>query len=712
MSYSFETIIKEEIQRFLNENDLKEEVTSKQIVDAILAGSAYYEIRVRNKKLILFKLFSPVTQREEVFIGSVLLNSFLSKNILLCCRKKDLGPVTLVANDIENFYYLWWTDKELEDLREAFLITLENNLEDLYFSDRNEEKGIYGEFSKLFEFHKNNIEAFPIFPIPKSFLGRLGKLARENLLKKIEEFDFLTNPTKITANMSFFLSKAGNEFQSPYVLLEKMVSEYKETGLELDELKTALNIDKKYNTTNQGDLVKDIKESLGKVKFSSERLRNFFKKIVHSYAELAEKDPDEWNMKYSQAKALNASPREVVMEIINQVQMGYLLVNRPKSESTNTYCRCCGANSARLMENHIIMGEDVGKFHNQIVNKDVKNEIKICLKCCIQSFLMTKLVGNIAGSLAFVPQQGSMIFHYGRHSDEEVKAIAATLKKSLELINERRDLRYSLAKLKKDQREILSKLENASAKTKSDLEVQKNNIEKQLKETSEKAKRSENMLAKLMKGDLNIDNDPAVTLLTEANIEIDSAENYVFGVGLGNYRLMVFILPQIKYRVEKKAHNYIQERFSASRTNILIMLSFLRKLCGCDGPYYFMCLPSVVEGNFSTDAFYVRDKNYSAAEVMEYYEAFATFSNQVIKWEEDKNRRMVKRILLSEKVIEEPLTTISEVMRHSKIFSSEGDDKYKVIYDSISQKPNVEEYYKIFLKGREYALHKTQEVEK
>ena len=36
------------------------------------------------------------------------------------------------------------------------------------------------------------------------------------------------------------------------------------------------------------------------------------------------------------------------------------------------------------------------------------------------------------------------------------------------------------------------------------------------------------MLAKLMKGDLNIDNDPAVTLLTEANIEIDSAENYVF----------------------------------------------------------------------------------------------------------------------------------------------------------------------------------------
>ena len=183
------------------------------------------------------------------------------------------------------------------------------------------------------------------------------------------------------------------------------MSEYKETGLELDELKTALNIDKKYNTTNQGDLVKDIKESLGKVKFSSERLRNFFKKIVHSYAELAEKDPDEWNMKYSQAKALNASPREVVMEIINQVQMGYLLVNRPKSESTNTYCRCCGANSARLMENHIIMGEDVGKFHNQIVNKDVKNEIKICLKCCIQSFLMTKLVGNIAGSLAFVPNK-------------------------------------------------------------------------------------------------------------------------------------------------------------------------------------------------------------------------------------------------------------------------------------------------------------------
>ena len=135
-------------------------------------------------------------------------------------------------------------------------------------------------------------------------------------------------------------------------------------------------------------------------------------------------------MKYSQAKALNASPREVVMEIINQVQMGYLLVNRPKSESTNTYCRCCGANSARLMENHIIMGR-CGKFHNQIVNKDVKNEIKICLKCCIQSFLMTKLVGNIAGSLAFVPQQGSMIFIMSRHSDRRSQSYCSNIKKNL-----------------------------------------------------------------------------------------------------------------------------------------------------------------------------------------------------------------------------------------------------------------------------------------
>ena len=69
------------------------------------------------------------------------------------------------------------------------------------------------------------------------------------------------------------------------------------------------------------------------------------------------------------------------------------------------------------------------------------------------------------GAKTFVPQQGSMIFHYGRHSDEGL-SYCCYLENSLELINERRDLRYSLAKLRKDQREVLSKLEKASEKAK------------------------------------------------------------------------------------------------------------------------------------------------------------------------------------------------------------------------------------------------------
>lgn len=723
MSYSFQTVIKDEVQRFINENGLKEEVKSEQIVRAVLTGSAYYEIQAGGKKLILFRLFSPVTQREEVFVGNVLLNSFLGKNILLSCREKGLGRISLVANDIENFYYLWWTDKKLEDLKEAYLVTLEKNLEDLYFRDRNEEKGIYGEFSKLFEFYKNNHEAFPIFSIPETYMHKLGVTAREYIVKQINECDneniFVKSLSKITANIAFFLSKQSpkiSEFQSPYYLIARAVTAYKnDTKLSLKELKEALNLDKEYETSNiedQIELKDDIDKAIKKGLFSYSRFKTFLLKLLYSYNNLAIANPKEWNMEYAREKGLKLKPGEIVTELLSQVQIGYMIFDKNQSFTGNIYCRCCGYNYAMFAEKQIMMGDDINKFNNQMVNYESKKESRICIKCYISSFLIIKLTGTVMGAKTFVPQQGSMIFHYGRHSDEEVKAIAATLKNSLELINERRDLRYSLAKLRKDQREVLSKLEKASEKKRKDLETQKNAIETQLKEATYKAKRSEIMLVELMKGESNIDDDPAITLLTEANIEIDAAENHVFGVGLGNYRLMVFILPQIRYRVEKKAHNYIQERFSASRVNTLILLSFLRKLCGCDGPYYYMCLPSIVEGNFSTDAFYVRDGKYSAAEVMEYYEVFATFSNKVIRWEEERNRRMIKRILLSEKVMEEPLITLSEIMRHSKIFSPDGDDRYKVIYDPISHRPDIDEYFEIFMKGRAYQIHKTREVER
>lgn len=704
MAYSFQAVVQNEITNFLKNNGIIGNISDEEVLNHILEGSMYYEFPVEGKRLVLFRFYSPVCMREEVFMGSVLLNSFLSRNILLAGKENDLGPISMVANDIENFYYLWFTDKTIEELKEAYLSTLEDNLEDLYFSDRNEEKGIYGEFKKLLEFHKNNIEAFPIFAIPRIYVNKLGTIARQHLRKRIEEFDFQSNPTKITANMSFFLSRDGGEFQSPYILLAQTVNAYKkDTGLDEKELKQALNLDSVYDTSNKKGLktfAEDIKDSMSKEKYSPDKLKRFFIKTLDAYEKLASINPDEWNMKYAKEKALSLKPQETVKELLNRTQMGLIIFNDKRESDCKTFCRCCGANGARLTENHIIMGEDVGKFHNQIVNKDVKNEIKICIKCCIQSYLITKLVGNTAGSLAFVPQQGSMIFHYGRHDDNEVKTIADSLKKSLSLIKQQKEARFSLAKINSDMKDLLKKLESASEKKRHELQMQKTELERLAEEKTRLNEIITNNLREFLNNMVDPVSDPAIDILYESDIDIDAAENYVFSIGLGDYRLMLFILPEFKNTVNKKAHNYIQERFNNSRITVLTLLAFLRKLCGCDGPYYYMTLPSLDQANFSTDTFYVRDEKYSADEVINYYEVFAGFSKKVVRWDEDK--RFIKKMILTESMVDEPMITLSEVMRHSKVLSFEGEDKYDVIFDGINRQPNLAEYFNLFLKCKEY----------
>lgn len=708
MAYNFREIITGEVEGFLNKNKIKK-VEPKDIVKRVLDGTLYHEEKSDDRKIILFRFYTPVTMREEVFIGSVLLNTFLSKNILLSCRENQLGDIRLIANDIENYYYLWLTEENsLKDLKDGFIKTLENNLEALYFASNNEELGVYGDFDKLFDFHKNNIEGFPIFPIPKAYMERLGKIARDNLLKGIDENSFSSNPTTITANMAFFLSKDGTEFQSPYKLLTRAVTEYKEyTGLDVKDLKDALNLEKDYDLSDKKGskkLTDDVKKTMGKITFSPDKLKEFLKKIVKSYDVLSKKDPENWNLKYARKKALVLTPEETVREILSQTQLGHLFLSDMSKNKTNTYCRCCGANSPMLKENHITMGEDVGKFYNQMVNTDVKKDVKICVKCTIQSFLMTKLVGNISGSLAFVPQRGNMVFHYGRHDEKEMEEISSNIKNVWKQIERRKEILRELAECRRKIYDIRKKQKKASKKKAKEMDASLEDEMQRYKEEKGNLKGFYADLNKRTDNKIQIDKDPAIDFFSNAQFDSNELENYVIGIGLGNYRLMFFMIPQFKNYVDKKPHDYIQKRFNTSRITMLVMLSFLRKICGCDGPFYYMTLPSLNKENFSHDTFYVKDEAYSAEDVLRYYEFFASFSKEVVK-RDTPSKQIVKKILLSERMVEDPLLTLSEVMRHSKVLSPRGGDKYRVIKGG----ENLLDYFNVYMKSREYQNIKWRE---
>ena len=91
-------------------------------------------------KYVVFKLFNSVSEREEVFIGNVLFNDYISKLLVRTYRAKDNydGQIELVYNDLENFYYVVEQDDfSLEELENDFKEYFAENLEELFFEDEN-----------------------------------------------------------------------------------------------------------------------------------------------------------------------------------------------------------------------------------------------------------------------------------------------------------------------------------------------------------------------------------------------------------------------------------------------------------------------------------------------------------------------------------------------------------------------------------------------
>lgn len=69
-------------------------------------GAAYWEQSLPDElHLALIRLFSPVVRREEVFLGAVLLNDFLSEALIRAVGQSDLGRMALLANDLGKYYY-------------------------------------------------------------------------------------------------------------------------------------------------------------------------------------------------------------------------------------------------------------------------------------------------------------------------------------------------------------------------------------------------------------------------------------------------------------------------------------------------------------------------------------------------------------------------------------------------------------------------------
>jgi hypothetical protein len=621
---------------------LEAHVDAAEVARHVLDGSAYWTTPLPDgTTLALVRLYSPVVQRREVFLGNVLLNDFLFKALPRAVARADLGEAAPLLNDLENAYVLWRGDGDLETLRAAYREELLDALPDLYFGEEDVERGIHGDVRGMLTFYKCNIEPFPTFIVPRAYLGRLltvvgawvralvgedgdEALAAAGRLPLDRAASWRINV--LLSLLTFFYCRDGREMQSFYTFLTQSIEDgrFPEAaikagfGIAEDEAFTK----KIFNKRKSGDTLdfEALAQAVEPLLQATERA-------------LAEKRPADVAPYLAEAKMLPWEPETLLARLLDKVQLGYQAVvtaDAPSGEG-GLACRFCGAAMAVIDEKNIIGGPGTGNRFNQSLKPDGE---RFCPRCALSSYLETKRLGVQFEGIFPIPKLYNVIFHYGDHADWELKAI-------------QRQIDYVLAEVggEKEIDDLWSDLQEVRARV---------------------ARQHGAAVAPV---DFEAWIPPALEVMRQMQQDVQAE---VIPLGGGAYRLLVFILPQLRPG-SQEGLEFVQKRFSHSRLAVTTLLGFLRQLCGCDGPYYFQSVPRLSPGGFDANTFYIRGEPERADEALRRYGLITEFARRVVRYRKGHSQ-LADWILLAEQVERDPLAVFSDVLRKSPI---RGGDKFK-----------------------------------
>lgn len=677
-------IVQQQAADALMKLDAQELVSAEHVAESVLRQAVYWEKLIANgEKLLFVRFFSPVVQREEVFLGNILFNAFLSKAFARAVADNKLGRAELVANDLQNYYFLLRTTADLTALTEVFRAEVERSLPNLFFGEQNEERGVYGSLETMLDFDKANVEPFPVFIMLRAYIERLEKAVRESLLRKIEKSSFGGNPTSIMANLAFFYSLDGTEMQSPYLFLARLALRY---GIvEADDLRQALALGKDVELEDEA-VVKTITENSLKQKegrtFSSVHLRGLLQKAVTQLGKKIDENPDQWLMPYIRGKFLSSDEKSLMDDLLEGVSLGYMAENAHK-RTVNIGCRLCGTKPMAAEDKSILMGQNTHRFHNQSGKQNNSDAPKVCLRCATCTYLMVKLLGSEAIGQPQVPKIYNLIFHYGKHDDQEIARLTRLIDRIWDLVQTHQqkerattEIRAAISKLKKKLEE--EKDEVKTQQISDQLQVQQTELERTQGEINQTQKDLLKICPWLAKPTPPAE-DTALDVWATSKIEATRTERHILGLGMGGYRMILFVLPQLKPPLSKKKGQassdpyLVQRRFSASRVTVTALLAFLRHICECDGPFYYHSLPTLAPDAFQRDTFYVRDEPVSVVQAQNEYEAVTQLAWKLI-WQRGSDG-FVRKVVLAEKLLEDPLGTFASVMRDSPILGVKVDPR-------------------------------------
>jgi hypothetical protein len=631
-------------------------IVGDTIASLVADGAAYWEQSLPDgSHLALIRLFSPVVRREEVFLGNVLLNDFLSKALIRAVEQKGLGRMALLANDLENYYYLYHGRAVLEEVAEAFQQEVLHSLPDLYFGDEDPGRGIYGDVGRMLTFYKSNIEPFPAFAVPCPLLPELLGKVNEKLRQLVGNSG--TNINIILAILSFFYARDGAEMQSFHAFLQRAMND----GLlpadamrAVFALKPGEDFDKDVFTERKKGQVID---------------RAQLQKAIAGFLDNVDQQIEQGSAETLAANLASKMPalstEQVAGVLVQGMQLGFLSLGaiQEQDKEEGWPCRFCGADAAIIVEKNITAGFDAGRFYNQSPKQQPFEEA-LCGRCGISSYLITKLLGMHSarpqpkGKDFPVPRQYNLVFHYGHHDEAGVQQLAA-------MIDDLFDLIGSFRQRAQQEKQFFS-VEYIRE------EVAKRAAERQA--AGEAPSTEEEAFAALIANDAMA---PGLETLGQMRTDVQAQ---VLPLGMGHYRLLAFVLPQLQPG-SKEGLDFVQRRFSRSRLAAFTLLALLRKLCGCDGPYYFHSVPTLAPGGFDANTFYVQGKAENAEEALRRYNAIVNFARRVAKYREGHSL-LADWILLAERLEEDPLGMFSAVLRDSPLRG--GDDLREARYRRLS----------------------------
>jgi hypothetical protein len=727
-------------------------ITAQEVAESVLHQKVYWEkLLPKGERLMFVRLFSPVIQREEVFLGSILLNNFLCKTFARVIADGNLGRVELIANDLENYYFLVCAASDLKQIVSTFRDEVESILPDLFFGEQDEVRGIYGLLENALDFRKSNVEPFPVFILPKEYAPRLERAVRSWLFERISKETFERNPTAITAALAFFYSLDGNEMQSPPRFIGRLA--FRHGVIEADKLEEALNLPKlsdheveqminnddilttkqkqalisvvEYiydlcstprrlgwlsdflSKTEKGEweldkgkpkdqkpverLLSKIEQMTSEIIFdevvksvigyrfsnvglcSKEQLRNLLEWAVTKLGENIDAGPATWLMPFVREKFWQKEATTIVDTLLSSVSIGYMpFISIQKVVEVG--CRFCGVGQMVVEDKNILMGQSTHKFHNQISKQRDEKEPKACQRCGVSSFLTVKLMGSEMVGQFPAPKTCNLIFHYGKHDDESINNLTHKIDLIWNRIKTHQDKEREAKNIRDAMKELQSKLEREKHQQKreqlaKDLEVKMAEDAQAKAEVRHAINDLFAVCPWLAEPTPPYENAP-LDIMAIGKLGEAKTERHILGVGMGGYRMILFIMPQLKPPPGKRGEpppdpHLTQNRFSNSRITVMALLSFLREVCGCDGPFYYQSLPALTPDAFERNTFYIRNQPIKVKQAQDEYEVVTQLAWKLVRQRGSKG--LVKKIVLAEKLLADPLGTFASIMRDSPI---------------------------------------------